>query len=261
VALFPHLTVQDNIAFGIRKRQKSERSARVGQLLELIGLENCAEKFPHQLSGGQQQRIALARALAPKPKLILLDEPFSGLDAKLRETLVPQVRHILKEENVSALMVSHDQAEAFSMADKIAVMNLGEIHQWDTPYNSYHKPVTKFVASFIGKSRFLPAKTLCEHCIETSLGPLESKSPHGFKAASAVEVLVRIDDVRHNNDAKYSSKVKNKNFHGSYFTYELVLEDGTEVLCSIPAHDQYKHDIGDTFKLNLAIEHLVLFPR
>ncbi|MCJ8340479.1 MAG: ABC transporter ATP-binding protein [Pseudomonadales bacterium] len=261
VALFPHLSIEQNVAFGIKKLAAAQRKERVQQLLHLVGLSDSAKRYPHELSGGQQQRIALARALAPKPKLILLDEPFSGLDAKLRETLVPQVRDILKQEQVSALMVSHDQAEAFAIADKIAVMHKGEIHQWDNAYNSYHRPATKFVASFIGKSKFLTATTLCEHCIETPLGKLESKSPHGYTAGEKVEVLIRLDDVEHDPSAPHFGTVTQKNFHGSYFTYEITLADGSQLLCSTPAHYSFKHDIGDQFNIKLSMEHLVLFTR
>ncbi|OUS26600.1 ABC transporter ATP-binding protein ['Osedax' symbiont bacterium Rs2_46_30_T18] len=261
VALFPHLSIEKNIAFGIKKLPCAARSERVEQLLDLVGLNDCAQRYPHELSGGQQQRIALARALAPKPKLILLDEPFSGLDAKLRESLVPQVRDILKQEQVSALLVSHDQAEAFAFADKIAVMQKGQIHQWDNAYNSYHRPATKFVASFIGKSKFLAATTLCEHCIHTPLGKLESTTPHGYAPGEKVEVLVRLDDVQHDPAASNFGTVTQKNFHGSYFTYELSLADGTQLLCSTPAHYDYQHDIGDKFNIKLSIEHLVLFSR
>ncbi len=261
IALFPHLSIEDNVAFGIKHLPSKERHARVEQLLTLVDLNQKAKQFPHQLSGGQQQRIALARALAPKPKLILLDEPFSGLDAKLRETLVPQVKQILKHEQVSALMVSHDQAEAFAIADKIAVMQEGRIHQWDNAYNSYHYPATKFVADFIGKSKFLPAVTLCEHCIETSLGKLESDSPHGYQAGSEVLVLVRIDDLKHDPISENFGIVKKKDFHGSYFTFELSLADGSQVLCNTPAHYNYQYNVGDKFNLKLNIEHLVLFNR
>ncbi len=246
IALFPHLTIEKNIAFGLRKLDKEQQIFRVKQLLALVGLSDKLDHYPHQLSGGQQQRIALARALAPKPKLILLDEPFSGLDAKLRDTLVPQVRDILKQEQVSA---------------KIAVMQHGQIHQWDNAYNIYHHPQTKFVASFIGKSKFLPATTTCENCIDTSIGNLRSSSPHGYSTGTEVVVLVRVDDLKHNPNSSHYGTVIKKEFHGSYFTFELVLDDGCGVLCSTPAHYQHKHDIGDAFHFDLAIEHLVLFDR
>ncbi|WOD08395.1 ABC transporter ATP-binding protein [Marinomonas sp. GJ51-6] len=129
-------------------------------LLDLVGLSGFQARYPHSLSGGQQQRVALARAMAPKPKLLLMDEPFSGLDAKLREELVPDIREILQHEKMSALLVTHDQMEAFAMADQVSVMDAGEIHQTGSPYEVYHQPETRFVASFIGHGDFLPA-TVC----------------------------------------------------------------------------------------------------
>ncbi len=261
ISLFPHLTIEDNIRFGIKHLSKDSQFKRTQQLLSLVGLEDYTKSYPHQLSGGQQQRIAIARALAPKPQLILLDEPFSGLDAKLKESLVPQIRSILKQEQVSAILVSHDQNEAFAIADKIAIMDRGEIHQWDTAYNSYHQPATKFSASFVGRSKFLPAKTTCDTCIETVLGNLRSDEPHGYPAQSEVDVLVRIDDVQHDLNAEHRATVRKKNFHGSYFTYELELTDGVTVLCSTPAHAAQQYEKGDQFPLKLSMEHLVLFDR
>ena len=141
-ALFPHLPVSENIAFGLRKASAGQRNSRVDELLETIGLTGQGNKYPHELSGGQQQRVALARALAPRPQLILLDEPFSNLDVDLRERLSLEVRNILKHEGMTAILVTHDQHEAFAMADEIGIMYEGRIQQWDTPYNLYHRPAT-----------------------------------------------------------------------------------------------------------------------
>ena len=149
-ALFPHLNVADNIAFGLSGHSAEARKARVAELLALIGLPDYGGHYPHQLSGGQQQRVALARALAPKPELVLLDEPFSNLDADLRTRLSKEVRSLLKQENTSALLVTHDQQEAFAMADKIGIMADGRLQQWDTPYNLYHNPATPAIAGYIG---------------------------------------------------------------------------------------------------------------
>lgn len=148
-ALFPHLDVQRNVGFGLRRMRADERAARVRTMLEMVGLAHAADNYPHELSGGQQQRIALARALAPSPDLLLLDEPFSNLDADARERLAFEVRDILKETGHAALLVTHDQAEAFAIADRIGVMAAGHIAQWDTPYNLHHHPADAFVADFI----------------------------------------------------------------------------------------------------------------
>ena len=149
-ALFPHLTIFENIAFGIKHWSKQDQINRVSYLLDLVGLSGYDDRYPHSLSGGQQQRIALARAMAPKPRLLLMDEPFSGLDTKLREELVPEIRQILLQENMSAILVTHDQLEAFAMADQVSVMSEGCIHQTGTAYQIYHRPSTRFVASFMG---------------------------------------------------------------------------------------------------------------
>ncbi len=150
-ALFPHLTVADNIAFGLRGESAGVRQARVGELLSLVGLSSQGKKYPHEMSGGQQQRVALARALAPRPSLLLLDEPFSNLDVDLRERLSYEVRDIIKATDTTAILVTHDQHEAFAVADEIGIMHEGRIQQWDTPYNLYHEPTNRFVADFIGQ--------------------------------------------------------------------------------------------------------------
>src|SRR5262245_55059515 len=152
-ALFPHLTVTDNVGFGLRN---SDTRARVAQMLDTVGLAHVAKRYPHELSGGQQQRVALARALAPAPRLLLLDEPFSNLDIELREHLGAEVRALLKAGGITALLVTHDQHEAFAIADEIGVMRDGRIQQWDNAYNLYHQPANRFVADFVGQGVFLP---------------------------------------------------------------------------------------------------------
>ncbi len=148
-ALFPHLSVEQNVGFGLRGMTRAERARRVTEMLELVGLAHAAGSYPHEISGGQQQRVALARALAPSPDLLLLDEPFSNLDVDTRERLAFEVRDILKRTNHTAILVTHNQAEAFAIADHIGVMAQGRIAQWDTPYNLRHHPANAFVRDFI----------------------------------------------------------------------------------------------------------------
>ena len=148
-ALFPHLTVAQNVAFGLRRLDRAARARRVEEMLELVGLNHAAASYPHEISGGQQQRVALARALAPSPELLLLDEPFSNLDVDTRERLAFEVRDILKTTGHTAILVTHNQAEAFAIADRIGVMSKGSIAQWDTPYNLHHHPASDFVRDFI----------------------------------------------------------------------------------------------------------------
>ena len=188
-ALFPHLDVGANIAFGLHHLHRSQRAARVAEVLELMGLAGIERRFPHELSGGQQQRVALARALAPKPRLLLLDEPFSNLDVDLRERLAHEIRGILKAAQATALFVTHDQLEAFAIGDVIGVMHEGQLHQWDDAYTLYHRPATRFVADFIGHGVFTRA-TLREAgnqvVVQTPLGDLtdiaECPLPSAFVA-------------------------------------------------------------------------------
>ena len=154
-ALFPHLNVLENIAFGLQHLSSSERSVVAMEWLKRVSLSDKADAYPHELSGGQQQRVALARAMAPEPDLILLDEPFSSLDIELRERLAGEMREILKSNNITALLVTHDQYEAFAIADKIGVMTDGKVLQWDVPYELYHKPANRYIADFIGRGVFL----------------------------------------------------------------------------------------------------------
>ncbi|AOB26712.1 MULTISPECIES: ABC transporter ATP-binding protein [Bordetella] len=148
-ALFPHLSVSQNVAFGLRRLSRSARAQRVAEMLELVGLAQSADSYPHEISGGQQQRVALARAMAPSPDLLLLDEPFSNLDVDTRERLAFEVREILKRTGHTAILVTHNQAEAFAIADRIGVMARGHIEQWDTPYNLHQHPASPFVRDFI----------------------------------------------------------------------------------------------------------------
>jgi len=154
-ALFPHLSVAQNIAFGLHRASRAERKARVQALLATVDLSGAHDRYPHELSGGQQQRVALARALAPDPDLLLLDEPFSNLDIDMRERLAFEVRDILTASGHTALLVTHNQAEAFAIADRIGVMHEGEILQWDTPHTVHHHPAHPFVAQFVGREHVL----------------------------------------------------------------------------------------------------------
>jgi putative spermidine/putrescine transport system ATP-binding protein len=161
-ALFPNLTVAQNIAFGLKVAGmgKAETEQRVGQMLELIGLPQMGDRYPYQLSGGQQQRVALARALAPKPRLLLLDEPLSALDAKVRVSLRDQIRTIQRELGITTIFVTHDQEEALSISDRIVVMNNGRADQVGTPFEIYNRPTTRFVANFVGTLNVLDAKVV-----------------------------------------------------------------------------------------------------
>ncbi len=189
-ALFPHLTVRENVAFGLNGRSARERMTRVSDLLALTGLTDLADRYPHQLSGGQQQRVALARALAPDPQVILLDEPFSNLDAVLRKATREEVRRILRQSGATAIFVTHDQEEAFSIADIVVVMRNGAIEQIGAPHDIYLRPATRTVATFVGEANFVPARA-SGRCAECVLGKVPLAAPRN----GPVEVMVRPEAI------------------------------------------------------------------
>src|SRR5262245_9129076 len=254
-ALFSHLTVAGNIAFGLHAIPADERSARVAELAELVGLTAALEKYPHEISGGQQQRVALARALAPRPELLLLDEPFSNLDVDLRERLSLEVRDIIKASGATAVLVTHDQQEAFAMADEIGILHEGRIQQWDSPYNLYHRPTNRFVADFVGQGVFLPAKALGAERIEIELGTLRGGPLPGN--GERLEVLLRPDDVVHDDAAPTQAEVVHKAFRGAEILYTLRLASGRKVLALVPSH--HNHALGEKIGIRLDVDHVVAF--
>lgn len=265
-ALFPHLSVTANIDFGLYRLSKSDRKLRVDELMQLVGLTDVADKYPHELSGGQQQRVALARALAPRPDLILLDEPFSNLDVSLRERLSIEVRDILVDQEITAILVTHDQYEAFALADKIGVMDQGEIKQWDTAYNLYHCPANRFVANFIGQGVLLPGKLLNENQVEIELGILSGKifqqglQKLGISGENRnVDVLLRPDDIVYDISSPLKAVVIKKAFRGAEILYTLRLASGSIVLSLISSH--YNHAIGEEIGIKLEVDHVVWFDR
>jgi iron(III) transport system ATP-binding protein len=258
-ALFPHLTVAANVGFGLHALAKAERAARVEELLATVGLPESGEKFPHELSGGQQQRVALARALAPQPDLMLLDEPFSNLDVELRERLSAEVHSILKSRKATALLVTHDQHEAFSFADQIGVMHQGVILQWDSAYNVYHRPASRFVADFIGQGVFLPGTVVDASKVRCELGMLDAGEDLAYSPGTAVDVLVRPDDVLHDDASPVSAEVLQKAFRGAEFLYTLRLPGGSRVFSLVPSH--HDHAIGESIGIRVEIDHLVAFTR
>ncbi len=257
-ALFPHLSVKDNIIFGLHKQPKAQQMATCEEMLALVQLQQLAERFPHELSGGQQQRVALARALAAKPSLLLLDEPFSNLDVELRRTLALEVRNILKQQQITAIMVTHDQEEAFAFSDVIGVMYGGKLHQWDSPYNLYHQPNSRFVASFIGQGVFLSGR-LREHHIETELGLIAKNGVNDWPHCGEVDLLVRPDDVIFDEHSEIAGQVSGKVFAGTSTLYTLHLGSGSKLLASFPSHLDYA--IGQQIPLSLNLQHLIGFPK
>jgi len=256
-ALYPHLSVAKNVAFGLHRMGRAARRQRVDELIKLVGLEPVRDTYPHQLSGGQQQRVALIRAIAPRPDVLLLDEPFSSLDVELREQLAREVRGILKRDGITAILVTHDQLEAFAMADRIGVLWNGELQQWDSGYQLYHRPANRFVADFIGQGVMLPGKVLDGSRIATALGEVRGLFAGDFPAAERVDLLLRPDDVIHDDDSPLQLEVAAKAFRGAEYLYTLRLDDGSEILCMVQSH--HDHEIGSRIGIRLAVDHLIVF--
>lgn len=259
VTLFPHLTAAENISFGITKWPQNEQQERIRELLSLFGLTGFENRHPHSLSGGEQQRIALARSLAPRPSLLLLDEAFSSLDFEHRQKLVPQLREILKNENISAILVTHDHNEAFVLADRIGVMQNGRLTQWDTPFNLYHKPYNRFAARFIGEGVLIAAKVIDKRKVQTAIGIHSLENSDNLHVGDEVEMLLRPDDILHDDDSDFKGKVVQKSFRGSHFLYRVQLETSEHVYCLADSH--HNHQIGEWIGMNSNIEHVVIFNK
>ena len=263
-ALFPHLTVEENITFGIEDWDSSLKTARAEELLELVGLLDHREKRPDQLSGGQQQRVALARSLAPEPKVLLLDEPFSNLDVRLRIEMREEVRRILKEAGVTAISVTHDQEEALSISDRVAIMNEGELEQVGKPEIVFENPESRFVASFLGRASFIPGRVRGD-TIETELGQLETKKLNGPVSAydgAEIDVLVRPDDLEAvpTNEATANGNIIHRQYNGPTFVYRVELNSGTTVRCLHNHAETFEH--GQPVAVSITADHsLAWYPR
>lgn len=243
-ALFPHLTVKENILIGLDHLSKTEREKKLHEMLELVKLTDAIDSYPHKLSGGQQQRVALARALAQSPDLLLLDEPFSNLDTELRYQLSADVRQILKDLNMTAILVTHDQVEAFSFADKIGVMNNGSLEQFSTSFNLYHKPQTYFVGNFIGEGVIVKGDLVIPYISQ----PLKN---------SQNLVLIRPEDIVYDISSPTRAQVIKKIFRGSHFLYQIEFPNGLQVLSLVENH--HHHEIGEIIGIRLELDQVVEF--
>ena len=222
-ALFPHLTVAQNVGYGLARRPRGRRRARIAEVLDLVGLGDLGHRLPTELSGGQQQRVALARALAPNPALVLLDEPFSNLDASLRTTVREDVRRILREAETTAVFVTHDQEEALSLADQVAVMDAGRVHQVADPQTLYTSPATRFVAEFVGEADVLPGTRAGRYLVDTPIGRLPTTAPVPTGNAA---VVVRPEALRVRADEHGSAEVVAIAYFGHDQLVDLRFDDG-----------------------------------
>jgi iron(III) transport system ATP-binding protein len=228
-ALFPHLTVAENVGFGLPRRR---RAARVGELLDTVGLSEQGRRYPHQLSGGQQQRVALARALAPSPELVLLDEPWSNVDPTLRETLRAEVTEIIRPLGVTAVLVTHDREEAFSVADRIALMRDGTVVQEGTAEELYFAPASRWAAEFVGAANLLRGRV--EGDLVTT--PVGTFAATGANGSADVEVLVRPELLELAPDPTGAAEVVGREFRGHDVFYRVLL-DGVELVSQRPSNE------------------------
>lgn len=259
LALFPHMNVRKNIAFGMPGRSRKDIKKRVDELLDLVAMSEYADSYPHELSGGQQQRVALIRAMAPRPPVLLLDEPFSSQDTERRVKLAHEVREILKRDGITAILVTHDQYEAFAIADHIGVIHNGSLKQWDNAYDLYHTPADRFVADFIGEGVFVCGNTIENNQIQTELGIIQGELSNQFAAGTQIELLVRPDDIIHDDSSPTKATVIAKDFRGAGHLYTLRMPGSTRLLCLAPSH--HNHHVGEEFGVRLNLDHLVIFSR
>ncbi len=238
-ALFPHLTVEGNVAFGLTSRPREEREALTRRTLELVGLQHKAGSAVHELSGGERQRVALARALAPEPELVLLDEPFSNLDATLRAGLRREVELILRDAEATALLVTHDQEEALSLADRLAVMRDGAIVQVGPPVEVYGSPATRWAAQFVGEVNVLSGVARGRG-VETEVGVFDLRSP----ATGEVHVAVRPEQLELRGGTGGNAEVVAREFRGHDVLYRLRHEGGKTLLVQLPSLEL--HEVGES---------------
>jgi iron(III) transport system ATP-binding protein len=244
-ALFPHLSVLDNVRFGLG-RDKSA-GAHAAAMLELVGLGSVEKKMPHELSGGQQQRVALARALAPNPGVLLLDEPFSNLDAALRRQVRQEVRSLLRQAAITAIFVTHDQEEGIWMGDRIGVMREGRLEQVGPPEELFERPRTPFVARFLGQSDLLPGR-MGPDGVETLLGVVNRpKTP--LPPGTPLSLVLRPDDITLHRDGQPNATLLDRQFTGVEQLYSLRLDDGTLVRCSQPR----RHRLPEQSRVRVAL--------
>ncbi|WP_254830614.1 ABC transporter ATP-binding protein [Haloglomus salinum] len=261
-ALFPHLTVAENVAFGL-EGEADENAERVADLLDLVDLPGYEDRRPDELSGGERQRVALARSLAPEPAVLLLDEPFSNLDVRLRVAMREEVRDILKQAGVTAVSVTHDQEEALSISDRVAVMNGGHVAQIGSPESLFQHPESRFVASFLGQASFLDAEVRPD-CIETGLGCVDNDDlagPIDAYDGTHIQILVRPDDLRATpvTEDAADGRIVRRQYNGPTFVYRVELDSGDTVHCMHNHVEEFT--VGQPVAVELTADHeLAWYP-
>ena len=253
-ALFPHLNVLQNVEFGLRMKGTSERTKRAQEVLELVGLSGFERRDVAQLSGGERQRVALARSLAPNPRLLMLDEPLGSLDAALRERLVVDLRQIIKRVGLTALYVTHDQHEAFVVADRIALMNAGQVEQIGTPTEVYQRPQTSFVARFLGLNNVIPVEALSGTGVQTPLGTFDIPIHDDGKPTA---LLLHPDGIQTNPEGEISGIIVESVFLGDAYRVELETPQNITLMFKLSARDHHTPVLGETYRIRIAQEYIL----
>ncbi|WP_440888682.1 ABC transporter ATP-binding protein [Vibrio sp. WZ-1] len=253
-ALFPHLTVAENISFGLKNETAQQKLLKVEEMLGLVHLKGYGDRYPHQLSGGQQQRVAIARSLAYKPDLLLLDEPFSNIDTQVRHELIREIRKIFKEQGVTAIFVTHSREEAFAFADKMAVMNHGVIEQYGTASELYYQPSSKFVADFLGGGSYLAAKRISDVEFETHLGVVEANAQQEIQVDAECALLLRPQHVQIAADEESAVKVLEQHFMGDHCRYVIDVNGDRLLATSAEALN-----VGDSVTVKVETQGVLAF--
>lgn len=253
-ALFPHLTVAENIAFGLSNRSQAEQATIIDNMLKLVHLTGLGERYPHQLSGGQQQRVAIARSLACKPDLLLLDEPFSNIDTQVRHELIRDIRRIFKQQGVTAIFVTHSREEAFAFSDKMAVMNNGVIEQFGSAAQLYYQPSSKFVANFLGGGCYLPAQKVAPNLFDTVVGELSILSGESLPLESGCEILVRPQQILLQQDNSTEIRVIEQQFMGDHCRYVVDVQ-GVHLV----GQSHHQLEVGQTVSVEVDCDGALIF--
>ena len=265
-SLFPNYNILDNINFGSKRAKNSKFIYTTDDLIEILHLEKLLYKFPHQISAGEAQRVSFARSLMSKPDLLLLDEPFSNIDQNLKEDLQPKIKKLLKEINLTTIIVTHDSYEAFYMADKCGVILNQSLKQFDVPYNIHHEPNSIEVAKFLNRGVFIKAKVISNDCAvhqlkHEELGLIEGKLINNFKVGSEVNLLIQPEDLDHDDQSKLKLEIVDRKFRGTNFIYTLKTKNKDLIPVFVHSHHIHQHEVEEKFgvKTPIFIDHLVCF--
>jgi len=265
-SLFPNYNILDNINFGSKRAKNSKFKYTTDDLVKILQLEDLLHKFPHQISAGEAQRVSLARSLMSKPDLLLLDEPFSNIDQNLKDYLQTKIKKLLKDINLTTIIVTHDSYEAFYMADKCGVILNQSLKQYDIPYNIHHEPNSIEVAKFLNRGVFIKARVISNDCAvhqlkHKELGLIEGKLTNNFEVGSDVKLLIQPEDLDHDDQSELKLEIVDRKFRGTNFIYTLQTKNNDLIPVFVHSHHIHQHEVEEKFgvKTPIYIDHLVCF--